>query len=91
MKLNDLLEQRAAIVDRMTAAHTTDDNDAFTAAETELRALDAKLDRQKKIDAAERTEIGTPINGDNKLGTDLLNAWDKGNIRQQHAAQYGST
>ena len=28
-------------------------------------------------------------NGDNKLGTDLLNAWDKGNIRQQHAAQYG--
>lgn len=71
MKLNDLLEQRAAIVDRMTAAHTTDDNDAFTAAETELRALDAKLDRQKKIDAAERTEIGTPINGDNKLGSEI--------------------
>ena len=71
MKTSDLLEQRAAIVDRMTAAHNTDDNDAFTAAETELRALDAKLDRQKKIDAAERSEIGTPINGDAKLTTEI--------------------
>ncbi|HHP5655546.1 TPA: beta-barrel assembly-enhancing protease [Klebsiella quasipneumoniae] len=33
--------------------------------------------------------LGMYTNGDNKLGTDLLNAWDKGNIRQQHAAQYG--
>ncbi|WP_049116078.1 beta-barrel assembly-enhancing protease [Klebsiella quasipneumoniae] len=38
---------------------------------------------------AKARTLGTYTNGDNKLGTDLLNAWDKGNIRQQHAAQYG--
>lgn len=27
--------------------------------------------------------------GDNKLGNDLLSNWEKGNIREQHAAQYG--
>ena len=27
--------------------------------------------------------------GENKLGSDLLDAWSKGNIREQHAAQYG--
>lgn len=27
--------------------------------------------------------------GENKLGDDLLNAWAKGNIREQHASQYG--
>ena len=27
--------------------------------------------------------------GDNKLGNDLLSSWEKGNIREQHAAQYG--
>lgn len=71
MKITDLLEQRAAIVDRMTAAHKSDDSEAFTAAETELRALDGKLDRQRKIDAAERSEIGTPINGDAKLESEI--------------------
>ena len=38
---------------------------------------------------AKARTLGMYTNGDNKLGTDLLNAWDKGNIRQQHAAQYG--
>lgn len=71
MKTADLMEQRAAIVDRMTTAHATDDEAAFTAAETELRAIDGKLDRQRKIDAAERIEIGTPINGDSKLGSEI--------------------
>lgn len=61
MKTADLMEQRAAIVDRMNAAHTADDNTAFEAAETELRALDGKLARQRTIDAAERTEAGTPL------------------------------
>ena len=37
----------------------------------------------------DESRYSTYTNGDNKLGTDLLNAWDKGNIRQQHAAQYG--
>ena len=40
---------------------------------------------------AKARTLGMYTNGDNKLGTDLLNAWDKGNIRQQHAAQYGRT
>ena len=61
MKTADLMEQRAAIVDRMNAAHTADDDTAFQKADTELRAIDAKLDRQKKIDAAERAETGTPL------------------------------
>ena len=38
---------------------------------------------------AKARTLGMYTNGDNKLGTDLLNACDKGNIRQQHAAQYG--
>lgn len=38
---------------------------------------------------AKARTLGMYTNGDNKLGTDLLNARDKGNIRQQHAAQYG--
>ncbi|EPY1497651.1 beta-barrel assembly-enhancing protease [Klebsiella quasipneumoniae] len=38
---------------------------------------------------AKARTLGMYTSGDNKLGTDLLNAWDKGNIRQQHAAQYG--
>jgi HK97 family phage major capsid protein len=66
MKTADLLEQRAALVDRMNAAHDKDDNTAFEAAETELRGLDAKLDRQRKIDAADRAEPGRVLNG----GTD---------------------
>lgn len=39
-KLHELLEQRDAIVTRMTDADTANNNDAFTAAETELRSLD---------------------------------------------------
>lgn len=63
MKTSDLIEQRAAIVARMNAAHEADDNNGFEAAETELRGLDAKLERQRKIDAADRAEPGTPLNG----------------------------
>jgi len=73
MKTADLMEQRGAIVDRMSAAHTADDNSAFEAAETELRYLDAKLDRAKKIDAADRAAPGTPLNGttDEHLSNEL--------------------
>ena len=71
MKTSDLIEQRAAIVARMETAHEKDDNATFEAAETELRNLDAKLDRQRKIDAAERTELGTPINGDGTLDSEI--------------------
>lgn len=63
MKTADLMEQRAAIVDRMNAAHTSDDNAAFETAENELRSIDTKLSRQRTIDAAERAERGKPLNG----------------------------
>jgi predicted Zn-dependent protease len=33
--------------------------------------------------------LGMYNSGENKLGDDLLNAWAKGNIREQHASQYG--
>lgn len=71
MKLSDMLEQRGALVARMHAAHKADDNEAFAAAENELRALDQKIERQRKIDAADRAEAGRPINGDPKLDSEI--------------------
>lgn len=64
MKTSDLIEQRGAIVARMKDADKADDNEAFETAETELRTLDGKLARQRKIDAADRADPGTPINGE---------------------------
>ncbi len=72
MKTRELVEQRAAIVERMTAAHSGDDNAAFETAKTELRALDTKLDRQHTVDDLERREAGTPISGDAKLSGELV-------------------
>jgi HK97 family phage major capsid protein len=63
MKTAELIEQRAAIVARMNEAHTADNGEAFTTAETELRSLDAKLDRARKLDAADRTDPGRTIHG----------------------------
>jgi len=68
------MEQRAAIVDRMTDADKADDQAAFDKAETELRTLDAKIDRQRKIDDAERRETGKPLtNSDNGEFAELRN------------------
>lgn len=64
MKTSDLIEQRAGIVERMTAAHEADKGDDFAKAETELRALDARIERARKIDAADRVEPGKPLTGD---------------------------
>lgn len=71
MKTSDLIEQRGEIISKMTTAHDGDDSDAFTAAEKELRALDAKLARARALDAADRAEPGTPISGDEKLNTEI--------------------
>ncbi|MFG1371111.1 phage major capsid protein [Xanthobacter oligotrophicus] len=71
MKLSDLIEKRAAIVARMSAAHEKDDGEAFTAAELELRDLDAKIERARKIDAADRAEPGRPIAGDARLDSEI--------------------
>lgn len=73
MKTTDLLEQRATILDRMNAANTADDNTAFDAANEELRAVDAKIDRAKKIETAERSEPGRVLTGstDEHLSNEL--------------------
>lgn len=71
MKLSDLIEKRAAIVARMTAAHQADNNDDFATAEAELRDLDAKIERARKIDAADRAEPGRPINADARLDAEI--------------------
>lgn len=70
-KLADLLEKRAKIVDRMKAAHEADKNDEFTAAETELRTLDEKIERAKKMDAIDRADPGTPISGNGELAREI--------------------
>ncbi|HEX4503714.1 MAG TPA: beta-barrel assembly-enhancing protease [Scandinavium sp.] len=38
---------------------------------------------------AKARTLGMYNNGQNQLRTDLLDGWSKGNIREQHAAQYG--
>ena len=38
---------------------------------------------------AKARTLGMYNNGKNQLSTDLLDSWAKGNIREQHAAQYG--
>lgn len=88
MKLSDMIESRGAIVARMDSAHKADDNGAFESAETELRNIDAKLDRQRKIDAADRAEPGTPIHGDQKLESELHNRFS---IIRAMAMQSGMT
>jgi HK97 family phage major capsid protein len=55
----------------MTEAHANDNNDAFTSAETELRTLDEKIARARKVEALERAEPGQVINGDAKLDAEI--------------------
>jgi predicted Zn-dependent protease len=38
---------------------------------------------------AKARTLGMYNSGKNQLGTDLLDNWSKGNVREQHAAQYG--
>lgn len=71
-KLADLIEQRTAALDRMKAAKDGD-AEAFTAAENEVRDLNEKIRRVKAIDAEDRADLGTPINGsgDEQLSREL--------------------
>lgn len=71
MKTKELLEQRAALEERIKSADASDDHAAFTAARTEIKAIDDKIERQKTIDDLERREAGNPLNGDAKLSTEL--------------------
>lgn len=69
--LKDLLEKRSEVETRLRAAHEANDDSAFTVAETEMRDIDAKIKRARTIEALERFEPGTPINGDAKLESEI--------------------
>lgn len=69
-KLSELLEKRAAAFARMQAAQDAGGDD-FDNAESEVRDLDAQIERARKIDALERSETGTPINGDGQLDREI--------------------
>lgn len=71
MKTADLIEQRAAILDRMTAAHAADKGEDFAAAEKEFAAIEARIERAKKLDDADRAAPGAPIAGDAKLDAEI--------------------
>lgn len=71
LKLKDLIEKRNSTLKTMTDAHEANNSEAFNTAETELRSLDAQIDRAKKIDAFERVEVGRPLNGDPKFSDEV--------------------
>ena len=73
-KLADLIEKRKSAFDRMKAAQGGD-AETFTTAETEVRDLDESIRRVKAVDAADRSDIGTPLSGSNdeKLSRELRN------------------
>ena len=80
MLKKDLIEKRAETFTRLQAADTANDDAAFTAAETELREIDTKIERAKKIEALERSEPGKPINGDAKLDTEIRSRFNLGRL-----------
>lgn len=69
-KTSDLIEQRTQIVEKMKAANEADNNDLFMAAEAELRSIEVQLERARKIDAADRAEVGKQVHG-GEFGTEL--------------------
>lgn len=100
MKTNDLREQRTTVLARARTAHEADDDVAYQAAETELRAIDARLARAEALDNAARRAAGTPINrGDAHASRELrsqsvletiryamgMPVQDRGRIEEQQA------
>lgn len=71
MKTSDLIEQRNALLGRMREAHAADKAEDFTAAESEFRSLDARIERAKALEAADRSAPGQPISGDAKLTAEI--------------------
>lgn len=78
MKTSDLIEQRAAIVARMSDAEETATAEEWRSLKAELADVNEKIERRKELDAADRTEIGTPLNGDNKLTTEIRSRFNIG-------------
>ncbi|MBN9547113.1 MAG: phage major capsid protein [Alphaproteobacteria bacterium] len=77
-KTSDLMEKRIGLLDAMKTAHTADEGAKFKSLETELRALDSKIARQKMLDDADRAEPGTPIHGDAKLSNEIRSRFSLG-------------
>ncbi len=74
MLTKDLIEKRNSVLLRMREAHEGERADDFSTAETELRSIDAALDRQRLIDEADRRATGEPVGrADLKLSTVLRN------------------
>ena len=74
MKLHELLEQRAKKIAEMRTLQTTADTASrdlsdnerqrFDQIETEVRAINEKIERVQRLDALERSAAATPLNGD---------------------------
>lgn len=82
--LKDLIEKREGLVTRMRDADKADDNAAFKTAEDELRSVDEKLARARKIEALERSEPGKPINGDDKLDGEIRSNFSVSRLIASH-------
>ncbi|MEI6485472.1 MAG: phage major capsid protein [Sphingomonadales bacterium] len=54
MKTTDLIEQRASALHKMHEAHAADNGEAFKAAEAEIRSIDERLERARKIDEMDK-------------------------------------
>lgn len=73
MKLHELLEQRAKKIAEMRTLQTTADTanrdlsdnerQRFDQIETEVRAINEKIERAQRLDALERSAVATPLNG----------------------------
>lgn len=63
MKTAELIEQRAGLVAKMRTAHEADKPEDFAAAEAELRAHDAKIERAKALDELDKTGAAVPLTG----------------------------
>jgi HK97 family phage major capsid protein len=68
MTVAQMLEQRAALVAKMRTAHEADRIDDYAAADAELRALDARIERARQLDELDRA---APPPRDERLSAEL--------------------
>lgn len=72
LKLHELRAKRAALATRMKEAHEKGENDAFTAAETEMKEVDEQIRQRTLIDEMERRDQGVArIHSDQHLDAEL--------------------
>lgn len=68
MTLAEMMEQRRALLAKMRAAHEGERAEEFAATETELRALDGRIEQRRTLDALDRA---APPPRDEQLSTEL--------------------